>query len=37
MKKIISATLALTLLGMAPADAHQPVVLLNSDTTPSAG
>ena len=37
MKKLIAATLALTLLGMAPAIAHQPVVLLNSDTTPSAG
>ena len=37
MKKLIAAILALTLLGMAPASAHQPVVLLNSDTTPSAG
>ena len=37
MKKLIAALLALCLLGMAPASAHQPVVLLNSDTTPSAG
>lgn len=37
MKKIIGATLALTLFGLAPAAAHQPVDLLNSDTTPSAG
>jgi hypothetical protein len=37
MKKLIAALLALSLLGMAPASAHQPVVLLNSDTTPSAG
>ena len=37
MKKLIALTLALTLLGLAPAAAHQPVVLLNSDTTPSVG
>jgi hypothetical protein len=37
MKKLIAALLALSLLGMTPAGAHQPVVLLNSDTTPSAG
>jgi hypothetical protein len=37
MKKLIAALLALSLLGMAPASAHQPVVLLNSDTTPMAG
>ena len=37
MKKLIAALLALSLLGIAPASAHQPVVLLNSDTTPSAG
>ena len=37
MKKLIAALLALSLLGMTPASAHQPVVLLNSDTTPSAG
>lgn len=37
MKKLIAAILALNLLGMTPANAHQPVELLNSDTTPSAG
>ena len=37
MKKLIAALLALSLLGMTPASAHQPVVLLNSDTSPSAG
>ena len=37
MKKLIAALLALNLLGMTSAAAHQPVVLLNSDTTPSAG
>ncbi len=37
MKRLIAAVLALTLLGMAPASAHQPVDLLDSDTTPSAG
>ena len=37
MKKLIATTLVLTLLGLAPAAAHQPVVLLNSDTTPSVG
>ena len=37
MKKLIAALLALSLLGITPASAHQPVVLLNSDTTPSAG
>ncbi len=37
MKKLIAAILALNLLGMTSAAAHQPVVLLNSDTTPSAG
>ena len=37
MKKLIALTLALTLLGLVPAAAHQPVVLLNSDTTPSVG
>jgi hypothetical protein len=37
MKKLIAAILALNLLGMTPAKAHQPVELLNSDTTPSAG
>ena len=37
MKKLIAAILALTLLGMTPANAHQPVELLDSDTTPSAG
>jgi hypothetical protein len=37
MKKFIAAILALSLLGTMPASAHQPVVLLNSDTTPAAG
>ena len=37
MKKLITALLALSLLGITPASAHQPVDLLNSDTTPSAG
>ena len=37
MKKLIAALMALSLLGMTPASAHQPVVLLNSDTSPSAG
>ena len=37
MKKLIAALLALSLLGITPAAAHQPVILLNSDTTPSAG
>lgn len=37
MKKLIASVLALTLLGMAPASAHQPVDLLDSDTTPTAG
>jgi hypothetical protein len=37
MKKLIAALLALSLLGITPASAHQPVVLLDSDTTPAAG
>jgi hypothetical protein len=37
MKKFIAAILALSLLGITPASAHQPVVLLDSDTTPAAG
>lgn len=37
MKKLIAAILALNLLGITSAAAHQPVILLNSDTTPSAG
>jgi len=37
MKKLIAALLALSLLGITPASAHQPVDLLDSDTTPSAG
>ena len=37
MKKFIAAILALSLLGVMPASAHQPVVLLDSDTTPAAG
>ncbi len=37
MKRFISLAVAFTLLGLTPASAHQPVVLLASDTTPSAG
>ena len=37
MKRLIAVVIAFTLLGLAPASAHQPVVLLDSDTTPSAG
>ena len=37
MKRLIAAVVALTMLGLVPAAAHQPVVLLDSDTTPSAG
>jgi hypothetical protein len=37
MKRLIAVVIAFALLGLAPASAHQPVVLLNSDTTPSAG
>jgi len=37
MKKFIAAILALNLLGIMPASAHQPVVLLDSDSTPAAG
>jgi hypothetical protein len=37
MKRLIAVVMAFALLGLAPAAAHQPVVLLNSDTTPSAG
>ena len=37
MKRLIAAVLALAIFGMAPAPAHQPVDLLDSDTTPSAG
>ena len=37
MKKFFAAILALNLLGITSASAHQPVVLLDSDTTPAAG
>ena len=37
MKKFIAAILALSLLGITSASAHQPVVLLDSDATPAAG
>lgn len=37
MKRLIAAVVALTMLGLVPAAAHQPVVLLDSDTVPSAG
>lgn len=37
MKKLIATVLALSLLGITTASAHQPVDLLDSDSTPSAG
>jgi hypothetical protein len=37
VKRLIAAVVALTMLGLVPAAAHQPVVLLDSDTVPSAG
>ena len=37
MKRLIAAVVALTMLGLVPAAAHQPVVLLDTDTVPSAG
>ena len=37
MKRLIATVITLTLLGLVPAAAHQPVVLLDSDTTPAAG
>ncbi len=37
MKKLFAAVLALAIFGMAPASAHQPVDLLDSDTTPTVG
>ena len=37
MKRLIAAVVALTMLGLVPAAAHQPVALLDTDTTPSAG
>ena len=37
MRRLIAAVLALAIFGMAPASAHQPVDLLDSDSTPSAG
>jgi len=37
MKRLLVALLALTLLGFTPASAHQPVFLLDSDTTPAKG
>jgi hypothetical protein len=33
MKKLLAALFALTLLGLTPASAHQPVFLLDTDTT----
>jgi hypothetical protein len=36
-KRLIAAVVALTLFCLVPASAHQPVVLLDSDTTPAAG
>ena len=37
MKRLLSAVLALTLLGLTSAAAHQPVFLENTDTTPAKG
>jgi len=37
VKRLIAAVVALTMLGLVPAAAHQPVVLLDTDTVPSAG
>jgi hypothetical protein len=37
VRRLIAAVLALAIFGMAPASAHQPVDLLDSDSTPSAG
>jgi len=37
VKRLIAAVVALTMLGLVPAAAHQPVALLDTDTTPSAG
>ena len=37
MKKILAALFALTLLGQTPASAHQPVFLLDTDTTAAKG
>ena len=37
MKKLLGAVLVLTLLGLTPASAHQPVLLRDTDTTPAKG
>jgi hypothetical protein len=37
MKRLIAVVIAFALFGLEPASAHQPVILLNSDTTPNAG
>ena len=37
MKRVFAIVLALSLLGITTASAHQPVDLLDSDSTPSAG
>jgi len=37
MKRIFATVLALSLLGMTPAQAHQPVFLLDTDTTAAKG
>jgi hypothetical protein len=37
MKKLLAALFALTLLGLTPASAHQPVLLRDTDTTPAKG
>lgn len=37
MKKLLAALFALTLLGLTPASAHQPVFLLDTDTTAAKG
>ena len=37
MKRLLAALLAITLLGLTPASAHQPVFLRDTDTTPAKG
>ena len=37
MKRLIAVVIAFAFFGLAPASAHQPVILLNSDSTPNAG
>jgi len=37
MKRLFAGIFALTLLGLTPASAHQPVLLRDTDTTPAKG